>query len=203
MAINYINNKDLFEELKKYRTAYMESLDRGEERPQIPDTIASAIIRISTKLMNSYRFVNYPYKEEMIGDAILKCCLKVHLFNPERSENPFAYFTQIAWNEAISRIKNEQDETSVKAKMIRETLTTEFVEHAVSEDDSSNSFVEFLKDNTVYVDYIEERAKKRNEIHPSLKHRNKTAPIRKEHTEEATTKVIKPTSSFDLSAFEE
>lgn len=194
-TINYINNKDLFEELKIYRAKYLQSLELGEERPQIPDSIASAIMRISNKLMNSFRFVNYSYKEEMIGDAILKCCAKIHLFDPERSENPFAYITQIAWNAAINRIKNEQDESSVKAKMIRETITSEFVEHAAADDDTQNSFVAFLKENDVYVDYIEERAKKNN-IHPSLTHRNKFAPVKKEA-------AVKTDDSFDLTAFED
>lgn len=194
MTINYINNKDLFEELKTYRVMYLVSVQTGTERPHIPDPIAWAIMRISNKLMNSFRFVNYTYKEEMIGDAILKCCAKIHLFDPDKSENPFAYITQIAWNAAINRIKFEQNQSSVKARIIRETLSSEFTDHGIEDEDTQNSFVTFLKENDVYVDYNAERARKAAELHPSLTHRNKTKQVKKEEIEEEV---------FDLTQFED
>lgn len=195
-TIGYVNNKDLYEELKKFRFAYDAAVALGNPTPEIPRPVCYAIIRICNKLTNSFRFVNYPYKDEMVGDAILKCTAKIHLFDPLKSENPFAYITQIAWNSVIERIKKEQNEISIKAKMIRQSMSSEFVEHAADDEDVNNAFVTFLKENDVYVDYNEQRANKT--VHPSLVHRNKTTVAKK--TEEKQKKEVEP--QFDLSHFE-
>jgi hypothetical protein len=193
----YINGKEFFEELKIYNVAYLESIKLGEGKPQVSDKIANAIVQISTRLMNSFNFVGYSFKDEMISDAILKCFDKVHRFDPSISENAFAFFTQCAYNAAINRIKIEQKESSVKARLIREKLSSEFVQHGVDADadDGSNSFVEFLKENDAYIDYIEVKKENiKNDINPSLKHRNKTAY--------PTKKVVEVIPVFDLSDFE-
>lgn len=200
MGINYISNKDLLTELIAYRAAYYSAKNAGQELPQVTDSIASAIIRIANKLSTSYNFVNYTYREEMISDGIIKCLDKIHLFDPTRSENPFAYITQICWNAFILRIKIEQNQSSIKAKMIREKMSSEYVSHGVDLEDveASNAFVEFLKEHDAYVDYNQERAKKATEIHHSLKHRNKTAYVTKEDEPEELLDV----EQFDLSMFE-
>jgi hypothetical protein len=171
---DYVDNKELLAELKVYRVAYLASIEAGAEKPQVSDKIAQAIVQIATNLGRSHNFRGYSYLEEMIGDAIVKCLSKVHRFDPEISENPFGLFTQISWQCFIFRIKKEQKETSVKARMINEMLSSEFVEHggAIDNEDVSNSFVQFLKENDVLVDHI---AAKKQKIHPSLIHRNKTA----------------------------
>lgn len=137
----------------------------------------------------------------MVADGIMKCLTKIHLFDSERSQNPFAYISQICWNAFILRIKIEQNQSSVKAKMIREKLSSEYVQHGVDSDteDSGNAFVEFLKANDAYVDYNQARIDKHSSgIHPSLKHRNKTAYATKEGDPDALEGV----EQFDLSQFE-
>lgn len=192
---DYVNGREFCDELKIYHASYLRSVELGEEKPQISDTISRAIIQICTRLSNSFNFINYTYKDEMIADAILKCYTKVHRFDPAISENAFAFFTQCAYNAYIHRIKIEQKESSIKAKTIREKLSSEFVAHGVDSDsdDGTNSFVEFLKENDAYIDYIE----KSREVFvaDSLKHRNKTAYVKKE-------KVAIDNSIFDLSEFE-
>lgn len=174
----YINGKEFFQELKIYHSQYLSSIERDEEKPQVSDKIADAIIQISTRLMNSWNFSGYTYKDEMISDAILKCFDKVHRFDPNISENAFAFFTQCAYNAAINRIKIEQNQSSVKARMIREKMSSEFIQNGVDSDNDSgtNSFVEFLKDMDAFVDFNEDRKTntKSTEIAATLKHRNKT-----------------------------
>jgi DNA-directed RNA polymerase specialized sigma24 family protein len=192
---DYVSNKELFAEMCIYRAAYFEALEQNKPLPAVSDKIASAIDRIAHKLSNSWNFINYTFKDEMVGDAMLRCLIKAHKFDPTRSENPFAYFSQISWNCFIERIKIEQYETSVKAKYIKEKMSHEFVEHGTSleGEDSSNSFVEFLKENDIFIDHIEE--KKKNTIHESLRHKNKTEYIKKVEV------YVEP--EMDLTQFEE
>jgi DNA-directed RNA polymerase specialized sigma subunit len=173
--MDYINGRELFEELCVYIADCKEAVAQGNERPQVTNKIGEAITQIANRMITNFRFNGYSYKEEMVGDGILKCFRKIHLFDPSRGENAFAYASQIIWNEFLRRIKTEQYESSVKAKLVRHKMSSEFVEHGVDADaeDGSNAFVEFLKENDAYVDYI---ALKKDKVEkaPTLVHRNKT-----------------------------
>lgn len=195
---DYINGRELYEEMVIYHAEYLKSLEEGTDKPIPSETIGAAIIQIANRLMNSFRFTNYTYKDEMALDGIIKCLNKVHGFDPARSTNPFAYFTQICWNEALLRIKIEQHQSSVKARMIRHKMSSEFVEHGADfdVDDGSNAFVEFLKENDAYVDY-KELEKTKTETPNSLKHRNKT-PYKKKGVE-----VVENVEEIDLFSFSE
>ena len=198
---HYVSNKELLVACTAYSKAYKEAKESGSELPTVPADIGSAIVRIANKLSTNYNFVGYSYRDDMIGDGILKCLAKIHNFDHERSDNPFAFITQICWNSFIERIKIERKAASIKAKMIREKMSSEFVEHGASIDDpdATNAFVEFLKDHDVMVDYFEQSKveKKNNGVHQSLVHRNKT-PYEKREVEEIVTEA-----EFDLSIFEE
>jgi hypothetical protein len=179
---DYINGKEMYAELVVYNAAYKLAMENGEEKPPVSRKLAESFIQIATRLANSFNFCNYTYKDEFIADGIVKCLDKVHRFDPEVSQQAFAFFTQICWNEAILRIKSEQHQSSVKAKLIREKLSSEFVEHGVDSDsdDGSNAFVEFLKENDSYVDYIELRKEIEKEpVSKIAKHRNKTPYAKK------------------------
>lgn len=195
---DYVNGPELTAELRIYRAAYLKSVELGEEKPQISDKISNAIIQIATRLSSAHNFNGYSFIEEMKGDAILKCFSKMHNFNPDISENSFAYVTQISWQSFVNRIKIEQGQSSVKAKMIREKMSSEFVEHGVDSDsdDGSNAFVEFLKENDSYIDYNEIKKLKPVEK-TSMVHRNKT-PYKKKEVVPLEIPV-----EFDLSIFEE
>ena len=197
----YVNGKALCAELKLYRVKYLASLELGEDRPQISDTISHAIMQIATRMANSWNFISYTYKDEMISDAILKCFQKVHRFDPEISENAFAFFSQVTWNAFLYRIKEEQHQCSVKAKLVREKMSSEFVEHGVDSDadDGSNAFVEFLKENDSYVDYVEQRKEKDRDTNKATytAHRNKTPYNKKEVVK------VEEFENFDLTEFEE
>jgi len=194
---DYVSNKELFKELSIYRESYMKAMEAGEARPAPTKVIADAIMRISNNVMKSYNFVGYSYRDEMVSDAIERCLKKFHLFDPAKSENPFAYLSQLAWNAGIERIKTEQRHMSIKAKYIKEKMSSDFVQMEINGDpDVANAFVEFIKDNDIMVDYIEERrVKNKSEIHHLLVHRNKTEYIRKE-VEEVVVEPI-----FDLEEF--
>lgn len=204
MAHHYVNNKEMYEHCKVYHAACQEALAQGKEYPQIPEPIAAAILQIATRMMNNYNFINYTYKDEMAADGVLKCIVKAHRFDPNKSDNPFAFFSQIVWNEAVERIKKERHQTSVKARFIRNKMSDEFISHAgdIEDPDASNAFVEFLRDNDVLVDYYEvqreEKAKERK-IHPSLVHRNKTAYPTKGAPKEQEMDVADEFDIFEVS----
>lgn len=194
--IQYVNGKELFEEMLRYKETCAAAAALGLPRPPITNTIASSIIRIANKLSNAYNFIGYSYKDEMIADGIAKCVEKIHLFNPVKSENVFSYATQIIFNAFINRIKIEQKQASIRARLINEKVTSDFVEQSLENDvEATNAFVGFLKDNNIFVDYFEERKESEHTgtLHPALKHRNLTP-----YTKKAKEIKVKPNPETNL-----
>jgi DNA-directed RNA polymerase specialized sigma24 family protein len=61
------------------------------------------------------------FREDMISDGIENCVQYIHNFNPERSQNPFAYFTQIIHYAFLRRIQKEKKQLEIKNKIIERT----------------------------------------------------------------------------------
>lgn len=88
------------------------------EPPRIPNYIGECILNIATRLASLSNFNRYTYKDEMISDAIEKCIMYLHNFDPEKSRNPFAYFTQIVYYSFMNRISIEKKQSYGKYKML-------------------------------------------------------------------------------------
>jgi DNA-directed RNA polymerase specialized sigma24 family protein len=113
---NYINNKTLYGAMIHYKNDLKTAHENNKIKPQVPRYIGESILLICTNLAKKPNFSGYTYKEDMISDAIIDCVAAVDNFNPDKTNNPFAYFTQIAWNAFIRRIHKEKKQTYVKHK---------------------------------------------------------------------------------------
>lgn len=120
---NYVNNKDLLDSLIEYKEACKEAENCGDKLPQVPNYIGSCIMLIATRLATKPNFSGYSYKEEMISDGIENCLQYIHNFDPEKSSNPFAYFTQIIWYAFLRRIQKEKKQTYIKFKASQNMMT--------------------------------------------------------------------------------
>lgn len=118
----YVNNKDLYQEFLKYRPKVVKALEKGEQAPTMPDTIAKACIQIATRRCYSSRFFKYSadWKEEMVQDAILACVNGAYKFDPEKSNNPFAYITSIVNNAVYNRLNIEAANDYIRLKQYDE-----------------------------------------------------------------------------------
>ena len=114
MARNYVNNRDFYEAIKTYQTKLLEN-----PNAKVPDYIGICIQQIATKFSTKPNFVGYSYRDEMIADAIENCMYALPKFNPERTINPFAYFTQVVKNAFIRRILLEKKEQYIKYKNLQ------------------------------------------------------------------------------------
>jgi hypothetical protein len=121
---NYVNNKDLLDALVKYKNDCIEAENAGEERPRVPDYIGHCIFQIGTRLATKPNFSGYSYKDDMISDGIENCLLYIMNFNAEKSQNPFAYFTQIIWYAFLRRIAKEKKQMYIRFKSSQHMLAT-------------------------------------------------------------------------------
>ncbi len=117
MAKNhYINNKDFLAEMIKYRQAIDEAKQLGSRKPQIPTYVAKCFMMIAENLSHKPNFLSYTFRDEMVADAIENCVMYVDNFDPAKSSNPFAYFTQITYYAFLRRIQKEKKQLYVKYK---------------------------------------------------------------------------------------
>lgn len=133
---HYIDNKLFYTEMVKYHTAFQESKRLGEERPPVPNYVGKCIMLIAQRLATRPNFVGYSYKEEMIGDAIENCLRYLHNFNPEKTNNPFAYFTQIVYNAFLRRIEKEKKQLYIKHKSFENSIVMNTLVDMAPEDRS-------------------------------------------------------------------
>jgi len=122
---HYVNNKTLYEEMIKYKEATAIASGLGKQKPQIPRYVGECLMMICSKLSTKPNFMNYSYRDDMISDGIENCVHAVHNFDPAKSNNPFAYFTQIAWNAFIRRITSEKKQSYIKHKNYQNSFLME------------------------------------------------------------------------------
>jgi len=84
----------------------------------------------------------------MISDGIENCLQYMSNFNPEKSNNPFAYFTQIIYYAFIRRIQKEKKQQDVKAKVIANS-GVEMMMDSLEGDDAvyKSQMLDFLQKN--------------------------------------------------------
>ena len=147
---HYVDNKVFLEEMKKYRKKVLSARKRNRKDPPINDYIGECFLKIANHLSYRPNFINYTYKEDMISDGIENCLQYVANFDPEKSNNPFAYFTQIIYYAFIRRIQKEKKQTTIKQKLIMKGGLDEIVRQEGDNTDYQNQYSEFLKKNMIY-----------------------------------------------------
>ena len=115
---HYVNNKEFLEALIVFKTKCNAAKEAGEPRPQISNYIGECFLKIATHLSYKPNFVNYMFREDMICDGIENCVQYIENFNPEKSKNPFAYFTQIIYYAFLRRIQKEKRQLEIKNKIL-------------------------------------------------------------------------------------
>ena len=118
---HYVNNKEFLAALIRHRENIEIAEIQGKEKPRIPRYIGECFLKIATHLSFKPNFVNYMFKEDMISDGIENCVQYIHNFNPEKSQNPFAYFTQIIHYAFLRRIQKEKKQLEIKNKILEKT----------------------------------------------------------------------------------
>ena len=114
----YINNKYILEKLSDYKKDGVITNELGE-----------VFMVIAKNLSNKNNFSGYTWKDEMISEAVLTCVKYIKNFNPEKSQNPFAYITQICYNSFRNYIKKQKRHGDIKQTLFDKKI---FVEEDIS-----------------------------------------------------------------------
>jgi len=105
---HYVNNKEFLAAMIEFKQNVAEAEEKGKPRPLVSHYIGECLMKIAVHLSHKPNFVNYTFKDDMISDGIENCLQYIDNFNPEKSKNPFAYFTQIIYYAFLRRIAKEK-----------------------------------------------------------------------------------------------
>jgi len=126
---HYVNNEQFLQEMKVFRAAVLESKANNTERPRVPNYIGDCLFKIATHLARKPNFANYTFKEDMVSDGVENCLLYIDNFDPDKSSNPFAYFTQIIYYAFLRRIQKEKKHLYIKYKSMENEVINQLVEN--------------------------------------------------------------------------
>ena len=152
-SVHYVDNKKFLHAMVEWKEQCTE-----DEQPPVTDYIGECFLKIATHLSYRPNFINYTYRDEIISDGIENCLHYVKNFNPEKSTNPFAYFTQIIYYAFLRRIAKEKKQTNVKNKMIEKN---EFTSYTVMDGDDTGYSVQGFDPNIMLPDEDVYKTKKK------------------------------------------
>ena len=133
---HYVDNKQFLEALVKYRDEVEIAKIQGKAKPRVGNYIGDCFLKIATHLSYRPNFINYMYKDDMNCDGVENCIQYIDNFDPAKSKNPFAYFTQIIYYAFLRRIQKEKRQLDIKDKIIEKSGFDEIA----SVDESDHSY---------------------------------------------------------------
>jgi hypothetical protein len=137
---HYINNADFLQALIDYKKAQKDAKKNKLPPPPIPNYIGECFMKIAEGLSHKPNFINYTYRDEMMSDGIENCLMYFDNFDPNKSKNPFAYFTQIIYYAFLRRIGKEKKQLYVKYKATEQMGILDEFELMEFEDGTSRQF---------------------------------------------------------------
>ena len=147
-SVHYVSNKEFLQAMIEYKDRCDKADKRKRKRPPVTNYIGECFLKIANHLSYRPNFINYTFRDDMISDGIENCLQYLDNFNPAKSNNPFAYFTQIIYYAFIRRIQKEKKQVLVKQKIIQNADTESFLTQLDGDDTQyKNQMIEFLKAN--------------------------------------------------------
>ena len=146
---HYVDNKKFLIAMTEYRELRIKAEEEGKRRPTVTNYIGECYLKIANHLSYRPNFINYTYRDDMISDGIENCLQYMDNFDPEKSKNPFAYFTQIIYYAFIRRIQKEKKQQEVKQKMIANYGIEQMMDSIEGDDTQYQSqMLDFLRRNS-------------------------------------------------------
>ena len=145
---HYVDNKKFLVAMTEWRLKYDKAEKAKRKQPAVTNYIGECFLKIANHLSYRPNFINYTYRDDMISDGIENCLQYMSNFNPNKSNNPFAYFTQIIYYAFIRRIQKEKKQQDVKAKLIANSGAEMMMDSLIGDDAQyKNQMLDFLQKN--------------------------------------------------------
>lgn len=168
---HYVDNKKFLEAMKEYKQQCIDAEESGSPKPRVSNYVGDCILKIATHLSYKPSFINYSYRDDMILDGVENCIQYIDNFDPAKSSNPFAYFTQIIYFAFLRRITKEKKQSYIKGRLIQDMPFESFEVQEHDEDGQYfNAYMDFIQNNSHFDDSFgkKKEAKKKKGEQPTL-----------------------------------
>ena len=149
---HYVNNKEFTQAVAEFNEKVKLAESKGKTPPQMSNYMESVSIRLQLDYLRA-NFINYTYRDEMICDAIENCIQYIGNFNVEKSNNAFAYITQICYYAFLRRIQKEKKQVFIKQQMTMDITADTFETIDGDTTGMTNTNVEWMQENMTQVQY--------------------------------------------------
>jgi len=160
---HYVDNKAFLAAMVEYRKIVEKAKKEKKDIPPVTDYIGGCFLKIANHLSYRPNFINYTFRDDMISDGIENCLQYLNNFDPSKSNNPFAYFTQIIYYAFVRRIRKEKKQVIIKHKILTDSNFDDMTLQPGDDREFKNQFTEFLKKNTVVEEPVSKKPKKRKQ----------------------------------------
>jgi len=149
---HYVDNKKFLAALIEYRQQVLDAQAKGLDKPIVSRYLGECFIKIATHLSYKANFINYTFKDDMISDGIENCLTAVEKFDPSKSANPFAYYTQIIYFAFVRRIQKEKKQQATKYKFLENIDIDQIVSQSEDNEEIINHLMEMVRKQSDQID---------------------------------------------------
>ncbi len=112
----YLNNADLLAQVIK-----------SKEQGKMTDELAKMLSLLAHNYSKQAKFSNYTYNDDMQAYAMMMVVRTWHKFNEEKSNNPFAFYTQCIKHSFIQYLNQEKRQRLIRDEiLVKKGLTPSF-----------------------------------------------------------------------------
>ena len=160
--VHYVNNKQFLEAIVERKQLLKEAEESDLPKPQVSNYLGECILKIANHLSYRPNFINYTYRDEMISDGIENSLQYIDNFDPEKSKNPFAYFTQIIYFAFVRRITKEKKQQKIKDRILKRSNISDMIAVQDHDDEAAYQaqYLEILEKYTFADDDDDDKKKK-------------------------------------------
>ena len=158
---HYVDNELFLKEMVAYRRAMRKAKREGLPQPRLPEFVGECFMKIAEKRSHEFNFLSYTFRDEMILDAIENCVQYAHNFNPRKSKNPFAYFSQIVYFAFVRRIQKEKKHLYVKYKSTELHGVLDDLNQLESEDGNTRQYEQYDNISEFIKNFEDAKARKK------------------------------------------
>jgi len=150
-------------------------------RPHTPEYeyIGECLLKIAEHLSYKFCYAGYSYREDLVGDAVENAILYLENFDPEKWDNPFAYYTQVMKYAFWRKIAREKFQSVIKRKSLEQAM--EFFNRQGGDDEVYvNTLAKFLmEDSDIIQEFEAKKAEKKAKQTPRKKKKEEPVGIDK------------------------
>ena len=162
---HYVNNAQFFQAIVEYKRLVKDSVEKGLDKPRISDYIGKCLYKIANKLSTKPCFIGYSFRDEMISDGVENCIVYFDDYDPLKSQNPFAYFTQIIFYAFLRRIGKEEKNRYIIYKNFQDTMTNNDISLFIDSEDKHMISTQVYDNINDFMDKYERKENKIGRAH--------------------------------------